>query len=182
MRSWLSTLRRFCVPDSKLPVTFLGSEPYDIGGSYMSADTRRSVLLQFLALGKSPDIDPIRVMKGLFIIGQEAKPAWLEEKDRYDFVAYDYGPCSFDIYRDLEVLEASGLITRVSVPGRSWETIRLTPTGKKSADARRDELNADLLDYIKVVRNWVTSLAFSDLLKKVYARYPKYATKSVFKY
>jgi Fe2+ or Zn2+ uptake regulation protein len=53
-------------------------------------------------------LSPIQLMKGLFLIKQE-----LKLKDFYEFEPYHYSPCSFDVYRDLEILTKERLITQV---------------------------------------------------------------------
>ena len=68
---------------------------------------REELLLAFLAAGQNR-IDPIRVMKGMFIFGQEAPAEWLQGIPLYEFQPYNWGPFCQDIYRDLDDLRAPG--------------------------------------------------------------------------
>jgi len=70
----------------------------------------RNVLLYFIyaPLENVKPLSPIQLMKGLFFIKQE-----LELKDFYEFEPYLYGPCSFEVYRDLEILTKERLNTQV---------------------------------------------------------------------
>jgi hypothetical protein len=70
----------------------------------------RDVLLYFIyaTIENVKLLSPIQLMKGLFLIKQE-----LELKDFYEFEPYLYGPCSFEVYRDLEILTKERLITQV---------------------------------------------------------------------
>ena len=83
---------------------------------------KRDWLLLYLALPSTPNgdvlpIDPIRIMKGMFLFAME-EPVGPEE--RYKFVAYSYGQCSFKIYRELDGLEQDGYIHSSALPGRTW--------------------------------------------------------------
>ncbi|MCC6003788.1 MAG: hypothetical protein LM590_05545 [Thermofilum sp.] len=70
----------------------------------------RDVLLYFIyaTIENVKLLSSIQLMKGLFLIKQE-----LELKDFYDFEPYLYGPCSFEVYGDLEILTKERLITQV---------------------------------------------------------------------
>jgi len=121
-------------------------------------------------------IDPIRIMKGMFLFVQEGGN---EVRDLYAFEPYHYGPCSFDLYRDLESLEAVGLVKREPVPGLGWSY--LVPTLKGLEEARRISDNApqQLVTAMKDRKSFVTSLSFLQLLREVYRRYPTFATRSI---
>lgn len=56
--------------------------------------TTQEDLLLLLAAGADGryDLDPIRLMKGCFIVSQGGRPEW---QGLYDFRPYDYGP--FDL-------------------------------------------------------------------------------------
>ncbi|MDQ5870769.1 MAG: hypothetical protein M3547_01000, partial [Acidobacteriota bacterium] len=83
--------------------------------------------MAFIGAAITP-IDPIRIMKGMFLITKKMPEGWLPAASRYEFVAYDYGPCSFEIYRDLDDLHRQGLIRADEVPGESWKRFSSTPT------------------------------------------------------
>jgi hypothetical protein len=147
----------------------------------MELQARQRLLLSFLGAGGSSPIDPIRIMKGIFLICQRLAEGALPAGARYDFVPYSYGPCSFEIYSDLEVLARIGLVQANEVLGVAWKTYSLTPPGIEEARQTLKGLDPDARNYITRVRKYVSSVSFGDLLRAVYAAYPAYAANSVFR-
>jgi hypothetical protein len=144
-------------------------------------DRRKKILL--LLVGSSDKrIDPIRVMKGAFLISEEVPESWWSIGKRYEFVPYQFGPCSFEIYSDLDELEKFRLIQSEQVPGKSWKYYTITDRGKKLLQVTSEGLNPGLLLYVRQIRDFVDSLGLRDLLAAIYKRYPKYAAKSVFQF
>ncbi len=138
---------------------------------------RTDWLLLFIGLpGGHYDTDQLRVMKGLFLLGQEGPQ---ELRDLYNFAPYDFGPFDAGIYRDLDVLEAQNLITVDEVPGTSKRLYRVTPDGKQRIDALITSLSHATAQKVQEVKMYVTSRSFIDLLREVYAKYPAYAVNSV---
>ena len=122
-------------------------------------------------------VSPVQLQKSLFLLGQHLPN---EVGDSYyQFFPYNWGPCSFQIYDDLDVLRVAGYIETVPT-GRGWSIYRQSDKGHALADSLResapDHLTADLIS----IREWVTSRDFSTLLRDVYEKYPKYATNSMF--
>jgi uncharacterized protein YwgA len=141
--------------------------------------TRHDWLL--LAIGLDADgLDPIRVQKTMFLFAREAgRPA----SERYSFVAYNYGPMSPGVYRDVEALVRRGLLERRPVDGHGWCRLRATDAGRARARQRLDALAAGdrgAVAVLREVRRTVQSLDFTGLLELVYERYPEYAARSAF--
>lgn len=134
---------------------------------------RKDILLYFIYLpvDKLNFLMPIQIMKGLFLIKKEQNP-----EDFYSFVPYLYGPCSFDIYRDLNELTNEGLITTVK-SRQKWNYYRITPSGRELC--KEITLNDDLLENIKNNKKLVMEKSFIDLLEYVYNKYPEYAKNSI---
>jgi len=149
----------------------------------MDADVRitpqQEQLLVFLGSGGATEIDPVRIMKGLFVFTKEAPEEWVPMHDRYTFVAYDYGPCSFDIYRDLDRLAARGYVASLEAPWRTWKTYELTEKGKGLF--HRVGLRREAREYLGRIRDFVASLPFDRLLSVIYQKYPDFAVNSLFK-
>ena len=141
---------------------------------------RQEVLLAFLGSG-SGTVDPIRVMKGLFLIAQRMPEELLPLGARYEFVPYSYGPCSFEIYRDLELLTGSGLINAEDVLGTSWKVYSSTRRGDVAVVEILAGFPQEMGVYIRRIREFVTSVSFRDLLHAVYEAYPDFAARSVFR-
>ena len=130
-----------------------------------------------LLFGDQP-IEPIRIQKGMFLF---AKESGAKQEQVYDFVPYNWGPCSFEIYDDLEDLLEKGLVEQIPVPGARWHRYLRTPLGKVSAEEIRANANPLVVQAQDDIRDTVTGTSFGDLLTHVYKKYPEYATKSVFR-
>jgi hypothetical protein len=125
-------------------------------------------------------LEPVRVQKGMFLLANEAR---LPAPQRYKFVAYNYGPMSRGVYRDVGLLLDERLVVERAVPGYTWGRIAPTARGRERARALaagdRDATPARLAR-LREVRRTVTETGFEDLLRLIYRRYPKYAERSVF--
>lgn len=139
---------------------------------------RWELLLLFLGLDGAVNrlIDPVRIMKGMFLL--EKRGGLMGHS--YNFEPYDYGPFSILVYRDLELLEAKGLIERVLSPGRNWSYVRLTEEGRSVVKDLKKKATQQQLELISEVYNEVWDKGFVELLRHIYKEYPEYAGKSVF--
>jgi hypothetical protein len=138
-------------------------------------------LLLLLALSDSSEqLDPVRLQKGMFLMAQEYP---LSPGERYEFVPYDYGPFSVDIYRDLDVLYQMGFIECTQTPGYTWSRYRPTEAGVGQAQRVVDVMDAQQRKravYLQQLKQGVLSLTFRQLLQHVYSRYPEFRENSVF--
>jgi hypothetical protein len=141
--------------------------------------TRQQLLLLFLS--GSEHLDPIRIMKGMFLFSQECPKGWIEEADRYRFQPYNWGPFSRDVYRDLDALIASGLVSTMTVTGRAWNYHTATDEGRVLAAEAGMQWNPAVSVYLQKLRQFVLSVSFSTLLKTIYQKYPDFAVNSVFR-
>jgi uncharacterized protein YwgA len=140
----------------------------------------RDRLLLFISLDGAPrGLDPIRLQKGMFLFAMEDESI---PDEVYEFVPYHYGPMSTQIYRDLEHLADGGLIEEIPVKGHSWSRYRATEDGltqahellsREPSQAAARRLHAIKLD--------VSSHTYQEVLEDVYVRFPKFASKSVFR-
>jgi len=72
---------------------------------------KRDILLLFFCLpiaGKKEILSPIQIMKSMFLLSKEN-----EIKDFYRFHPYLYGPCSLEVYKDIDSLVRDGFISQV---------------------------------------------------------------------
>jgi uncharacterized protein YwgA len=134
---------------------------------------RRDWLL--LAIGDR--MEPIQVQKTLFKFAVEGG---VPESQAYAFEPYNWGPCSFQIYEDLEELVCSGLVEAVP-SGRGWSSYRAAPKGRAMIDQLRKGAEPPLLKKLDAARDYVVTRDFVTLLRDVYQDYPKFATKSLFR-
>lgn len=141
---------------------------------------RQDWLLVYVGLtlpGEGPaEIDPIRIMKGMFLFSQEAGS---KLGNFYQFEPYHYGPCSFDIYRDLDSLEAASLIRRTQATGQLWSYAEPTASGAEQASELAKSAPTDLMALLVEQKKFVMSLPFAALLRAVYEKHPRFATRSI---
>jgi len=130
---------------------------------------KQKIILSFLTIGDKKPMSPLQLMKAIFLYAQEEKP-----KDFYKFVPYLYGPCSFDVYADLKLLEGNGFITSYPTH-RGWSFFGITSEGEKYLMS--DIKVIQKLDEIKKI---ILSKSFIELLKYVYSKYPEFAQNSIF--
>ena len=130
----------------------------------------------WLLIAIHDSLEPIQIQKTMF---KFAKESGIPPDEQYEFVPYNWGPCSFEIYADLAALREEGSLEAVPTYG-GWSMYRLTPVGQESLATLRSSASPNALERLDEVRKWVKSRTFEELLKDVYADYPDYATQSMF--
>jgi hypothetical protein len=143
-----------------------------------TARSREDLLLAALYASPLKALSPVQVQKAIFLISQEAK-SHLPPKF-YKFEKYNYGPFCQQLYNDLGVFAAHGLLAVEQPADNRVRIYRLTATGAAQGKAVSADLSAPLRDYIERVAKWVTSLPFPDLIREIYQRYPEYKENSIF--
>ena len=119
-------------------------------------------------------------MKGLFIFSQEVKKDSVKENSLYEFIPYNYGPCSFEIYEDLRFLTHLGLLFPKFIEGQNWKYYSLSKKGKLLDKQIKIDIKA--FKFLKEIKDFIIETPFSLLLKAIYKEYPKFAVNSIFKY
>jgi len=140
----------------------------------------RDRLLLFIAFdGAAQGLDPIRLQKGMFLFAMDEASS---SDEVYDFVPYDYGPMSAQIYRDLEFLSEGGLIEAAPVEGQTWSRYSATEAGLIAArDLLAQEPAQTMAQRLYEIKVDVSSRTYQQVLEDVYDRYPEFASKSVFR-
>lgn len=128
-----------------------------------------------IALGDR--MEPIQVQKTLFKFAEEAGAP---KGEQYEFIAYNWGPCSFDIYDDLSELRHEGLV-EFQPSGRGWNIYHVTDKGERVARELRETTGSDLVTRLDDIREYVISRSFDRLLRDVYSDYPASAGRSLFR-
>lgn len=130
-----------------------------------------------LVLRRVP-LDRIHLMKALFLI-------WCRSgrkiKDYFEFERYLYGPCSFEVYSELDKLMADELIVQPPHPLPQWVNYYLTKKGNKEAGEIAKKVDIETMTLIEETAMEVSQLGFLELLKKVYTEAPDYAVNSMFR-
>jgi len=121
-------------------------------------------------------MDPVRIMKSLFLLGKEAED---QLSNFYEFEPYLYGPCSFEVYEDLDALKRKGLIDEERLPYRRWSYYSLTGKGSIQAKKSFGEISDPVREKMTEIKKLVMELPFLSLLRYVYERYPEYGKQSL---
>lgn len=130
------------------------------------------LLLAKGATGTYP-LDPVRLMKGAFLISKRGRRDW---HSMFHFVAYDYGPFDAGVYDARDRLSQRGLL---EVSRGYYDKYGLTPEGEERIRTLVDEHGEDA-EWIQRVGGYVTSRSFDRLLSEIYDKYPEYKTRSLF--
>lgn len=147
----------------------------------MDLTLRQRLLLELLSMSEGGSLDPIRIMKAEFLLSMEIPERLLSSEDKYEFEPYNYGPYSVGVYRDLELLGMFGFLASTRVLGRNWNRYMASAAGRTEAQKLQEEVSPVVIKFVSDVRSFVLSHSFESLLRAVYAKYPEYATKSVFR-
>jgi hypothetical protein len=119
------------------------------------------------------ELEPVRVQKGMFLLSQRGPAPRV-----YDFVPYNWGPFSKQIYADLEDLEEAGLVRIKRPPERPRRVYALTPLGELAAQRIAAQVSQEDVRWLAHARTYVTSRTFTQLLREIYAEFPAFATNS----
>lgn len=146
--------------------------------------SRRDWLLLLLAFEGAPDgLHPVRVQKGLFLLAHDPELG-LDSDEAYEFVPYNYGPMSKQVYADLDELEAEGLIRHVPVEGQSWTLFRASPQGLEAAERLVDDMRPEDVPVARrlfEIKQLIAGMTFGELVEYVYDRFPEFESRSIFR-
>lgn len=172
--------------------------------------TREETLLLLLftsptAQGTLPAIvGSTRLQKLVFLATRESPILAQHCRERHDFVAYDFGPYSNRLERDVENLAGQGMIYFPGAAARpqtvedlTFEylvgnvqrpapntTLVLTEQGVRTVKQIMERLRKDgfepelIMQEFEKLHGRFTGLNLDDLLRFVYAKYPEYAINS----
>jgi uncharacterized protein len=137
--------------------------------------TREDILLLITNGAKGPfPLDPIRLMKGAFLVSQRGRSEW---KELFHFEAYDYGPFDKAVYISRDALIAQGFLTAAS-EGR-YDSYSLSESGQERVKSLIAEIGEDDAEWFGSIGEFVTSKSFPQLLREIYAAFPDFAANSV---
>jgi hypothetical protein len=119
-------------------------------------------------------LDPIRVMKGAFLVSQIGKPEW---RSLFSFRPYHYGPFDSSVYSARDRLLSTGLLG--AVPAGRYDRYVLTEEGRARVAELESVVGEKDANWFRQIGAYVTTRSFSKLLAEVYEQYPQYAARSV---
>lgn len=130
---------------------------------------RQKTILALLSEAKQPLTRTVLV-KHAFLLRHETDVS--SDPAFYDFVPYKFGPFSFALYRELEALQRDGYV--------EFENDRfLLSSDMLGASLERvAELSGAARSSVRAISTRYGKLRQRALLKDVYQRYPRYASKS----
>jgi uncharacterized protein YwgA len=141
---------------------------------------RRDWLLAGIALASDRGLSPIQIQKAMFLLRMEA--ANEVGRQFYRFEPYNYGPFSSAIYTDVDALVMAGLVREDTSRSSTYSRYFVTQAGKDRVESLRPEMPNEAEEYLSDAVSWILRVNFTQLLKSIYAKYPRYAVNSVFRH
>jgi uncharacterized protein len=132
------------------------------------------ILLADGAAGRNYRLDPIRLMKGAFLVSQRGRDPW---RELFHFRPYDYGPFDRAVYGLKDSLVRQGLLE--ARPDGRYDSYVLTSSGQARVGEIEAAEGVEDAAWVRQVGAFVCSRSFSRLLRDVYAEYPAFAVRSV---
>lgn len=143
-----------------------------------------------LALMYADDGEPIegrtRLQKLVFLMQKRIE----EDKDDspisdcYNFIAYDYGPFSKDLYDDLDDAIEKNFVRSETEPISEDKEKYIYEIENSGKDWIENHLSEDetkpILQLADNVKNEYGDVYLSNLINEVYSRYPEYAENSIY--
>ena len=144
-----------------------------------------------LALMYANDGEPIegrtRLQKMVFLMQKE-----LEQRDQsgtvgleYDFIPYDYGPFSKELYDDLDAMIEQEFVDDTEEPLRSGKVkyiYEIEDDGEELVDSESEsweDVDA-IMQLAREIKKNYNNMLLSELIEYVYSEYPEYAERSVY--
>jgi hypothetical protein len=131
--------------------------------------SRQKALLTLLS-NVDGQLTRLSFVKLVFLLRQEYPVA--DELAFYDFVPYKYGPFSFTLYHEMDVLAEQGY----SIWGD--DCVALAPGARDTAGPLSAELPETVVSAVRSICERFHQLGQWDLVGEVYRRYPWYASRS----
>lgn len=144
-----------------------------------------------LLLSYVGDEEPIdgrtRLQKMVFVIQQElTESGELDERQIYEFFAYDYGPFSKELAESIDRMIEDGLLDEDEVEydedGNVKYLYELQPEGQELVEQELD--GAEIQNIVRKARGikqrFNEDLSLPEVIDNVYAEYPEYAENSVY--
>jgi len=143
-----------------------------------------------LALMHVGDGEPIegrtRLQKLVFLMQKRLEELGEDplQSDDYEFIAYDYGPFSKELYDDIDETIARNMVEdREEDLGEDKVKYdyEIQENGKQWVREQLSEEQAHrVLELAEEIKDEYGDVSLSDLIEEVYSRYPKYAENSIY--
>ncbi|WP_168191249.1 type II toxin-antitoxin system antitoxin SocA domain-containing protein [Haloprofundus sp. MHR1] len=104
--------------------------------------------------------------------------------DDYEFIAYDYGPFSKELYEDLDSLSDQNQIEDSQEELSEDKVKYIYSIQRRGEDLFETQLNQEevqkTLRVAEEIKEEYNDMLLSQLIEEVYARYPNYAKNSIY--
>lgn len=137
---------------------------------------RSDVLLAIIAAAGDSKLGRVHLQKAVFLVADEYEaclPAGF-----YRFKHWDFGPFSYEIYQDAEMLSDWGLI-HIDTGSRRRDDLYSIA---KRVQFEEITLPTDMRDYIQKTVCWLKDMTFEELVRAIYFLFPEYRSNSMFSY
>ena len=121
-------------------------------------------------------MDQVRVMKGMLLLDQTL---FSSDRRLYRVDAFDHGPMSGDVYRDLDVLEIGQLIDVTPMaPGSYRRTYVPNEAGPQVCARIEQSKPPEQLQAVRDAAAYVTSRGLDEILDRISQEYPSFAVST----
>ena len=141
---------------------------------------RKNLLLCLIGSGgsvklKNEPIDgSLKLMKEAFLLKTE-----LGERFGYNFVPYDFGPCSFQIYEDLKELTNEGIVKEDK--NKVFSVYTISSSYENTVMELIENLKPEVREAIFKIKKEFNELTYYALISYVYQKYPQWTRASKFR-
>lgn len=136
------------------------------------------MILAAMASSKKTDYTPVQIQKLLFLLDKKIPDLG---SPHFNFMPYDYGPFSVEIYQLLEDFDNTGEVNILRSVTSGIKKFRLTLAGQQAGEKLLVSLDPKTRDYMAKLSDFVKSLSFAELVSTIYNEYPEMKKHSVFR-
>ena len=142
---------------------------------------KKTILLCLIGVGGSNKISnepisgSIKLMKEAFLLQVD----YLGEKFPYHFIPYDFGPCSFEIYDDLNLLIKEGIVNEEK--NNSFSIYSVSSSYEELVKQLLANLDPSIRNAILKIKKDFNKLSYYSLIAYVYDKHPQFTRASKFK-
>lgn len=138
---------------------------------------RDKYILAVMSVSKGQEYTPVQLQKLFFLLDENISDEFGGQF--FNFEPYHYGPFDKDVYTELEALKSNKLLD-IHFGFNNLKKYKLSEEGQKKGEELFGKLSERSKNYIKKVEHFVITLSFDQLIRSIYAEYPKMKAKSIF--
>ncbi len=141
---------------------------------------RQCILISLIGCGGSikdinePISGSIKLMKEAFLLKME-----ITDQFQYNFVPYDFGPCSFEIYEDLNSLIRGGIIKEEK--NNNFSIYSVASSYEEVVKKLINNLDQKTKETILRIKKDFNRLTYYALIAHIYHKYPGFTKASKFR-